>query len=85
MLKLLRASITFQYNGGNKDQGGIAVSDVKVAPRFSLWWDYKNPEQTSLFESYIDLSDDFYSRRSHRSLLTAYQVSELPGFPWATF
>lgn len=55
LLRLLRASITFE---GNRD-GHLAVQDVKVAPRFELWWDYKNPEQESLFGSYIDISEDF--------------------------
>src|SRR5215217_2839762 len=41
LIRLLRASITFQA----KDDGHLAVLDVKVAPKFELWWDYKNPEQ----------------------------------------
>ncbi len=55
LVRLLRASITFE---GNRD-GHLAVQDVKVAPKFELWWDYKNPEQDSLFGSYIDISEDF--------------------------
>jgi hypothetical protein len=37
----------------------LAVLDVKVAPKFELWWDYKNPEQDSLWSSYIEISEDF--------------------------
>src|SRR5229473_681670 len=55
LIRLLRASITFQAKG----DGHLAVMDVKVAPKFELWWDYKNPEQDSLFGSYIILSEDF--------------------------
>jgi hypothetical protein len=55
LIRLLRASITFE---GNRD-GHLAVQDVKVAPKFELWWDYKNHEQDSLFGSYIDISEDF--------------------------
>src|SRR5712691_9091702 len=54
LIRLLRASITFQAKG----DGHLAVMDVKVAPKFELWWDYKNPEQDSLFGSYIILSED---------------------------
>jgi Plasmid encoded RepA protein len=55
LIRLLRASITFQA----KDDGHLAVLDVKVAPKFELWWDYKNPEQDSLWSSYIEISEDF--------------------------
>jgi hypothetical protein len=55
LIRLLRASITFQA----KAEGHLAVLDVKVAPKFELWWDYKNPEQDSLWGSYVDISEDF--------------------------
>lgn len=61
LLRLLRASITFDYSEGNDTQGGMVVQDVKIAPRFALWWDYKRPEQGSLFTTYIDLSEDFHT------------------------
>ena len=55
LIRLLRASITFQAKG----DGHLAVLDVKVAPKFELWWDYKNLEQDSLWDSYIEISEDF--------------------------
>jgi hypothetical protein len=55
LIRLLRASITFQAKG----DGHLAVLDVKIAPKFELWWNYKNPEQDSLWGSYIDISEDF--------------------------
>jgi hypothetical protein len=55
LIRLLRASITFEGKG----DGHLAVLDVKVAPKFELWWDYRNPEQDSLWGSYIDISEDF--------------------------
>ena len=61
MLRLLRASITFQHKAGDEMNGGLAVRDVKVAPEFALWWNYKNPDQGSLFDSFIDLSEDFFN------------------------
>ena len=55
LLRLLRASVTFQAKG----DGHLAVLDVKVAPKFELWWDFKNPEQDSLWGSYIQISEEF--------------------------
>ena len=55
LIRLLRASVTFQA----KSEGHLAVLDVKVAPKFELWWDYKNPEQDSFWGSYIDISEEF--------------------------
>ena len=55
LIRLLRASITFEGRGN----GHLAVLDVKVAPKFELWWDYKNPAQGSLWGSYIEISEDF--------------------------
>ena len=57
--RLLRASITFEYSTGNAKRGALAVQDVKIAPKFALWWDYKQPDQGSFFESYIEISDEF--------------------------
>ena len=31
-----------------------------VADTFALWWDYKQPEQGSLWGSYIELSEKFH-------------------------
>jgi hypothetical protein len=55
LIRLLRASITFEGRGN----GHLAVLDVKVAPKFELWWDYKNPAQGGLWGSYIERSEDF--------------------------
>ncbi len=60
LMRLLRANITFQYHEVGLQQERIAVQDVKVAPKFDLWFDHRNPEQGSIFESWIELSDDFY-------------------------
>ena len=55
LLRLLRASITFE----GREDGHLAVLDVKVAPKFELWWDFKNPEQDSFWGSYIEISEEF--------------------------
>ena len=56
LIKLLRASFTFQ----DKSAGHLAVQDVKIAPKFELWFDVKNPDADSLFGSYIAISEEFH-------------------------
>lgn len=60
LLRLLRASITFDYREGDAQRGMLTVHDVKIAPKFALWWDYSRPDQGSLFETFIILSEDFH-------------------------
>jgi hypothetical protein len=59
LLRLLRASITFEAKNEGKDEGHLAVLNVNIAHKFELWWDFKNPEQDSLWGSYIDISEEF--------------------------
>jgi hypothetical protein len=66
LIRLLRASITFEYKEGSALQGRYSAADIKVAPKFDLWWDFKNKEQDSLFGSWIELSEDF-----HRAILNS--------------
>ena len=60
LLRLLRAHISFQYNEDNAKYKRLAVRDVKISPKFDLWWNFKKPEEGSLFGSWIDLSEEFY-------------------------
>ncbi len=61
MQRLFRARISFDSN--------IAVSggelenwmDMQVAPKGQLWWDHKQPLQDDLFESWIELGEDFFN------------------------
>jgi hypothetical protein len=60
MVRLFMAEISFVYTEGTATQGGQAWLDMKVAPKGCLWWDFKQPEEAQLFDSYIILGDDFY-------------------------
>lgn len=60
LIRLLRASITYQWHDTTATTEGLAVRDVRVAPKFVLWFDYRHPEQGSLFGSWIELSEEFY-------------------------
>ncbi len=55
--RLLHANISFQY----KDDDQRSRLNITVAPKSVLWWNYKKPEQGSLWGSYIEISEDFYT------------------------
>jgi len=59
LLRLLLASIRFEGRTGTDEQGHMAGVKIDVAPKYSLWWDFKNPEQGSLWGSYIEISEEF--------------------------
>jgi hypothetical protein len=40
---------------------GKSWSDMQVAPKGELWWDFKSPEQGGLFDSWIELGEDFFN------------------------
>jgi hypothetical protein len=60
MERLFRARFSFTYEAGNEESGRKAWIDMQVAPEAQLWWDFKNPEQGSIFESYIRLGEQFF-------------------------
>lgn len=60
MVRLFRARISFEYKQGTATAGGLGWVDMAVAPKGYLWWDFNQPEQTALFDSWIELSEDFY-------------------------
>ncbi len=55
--KLFRAEITVTSTGLDM----ISERDMKVADGRFFFWDIANPEQTTLWESAIELSDRFYA------------------------
>jgi len=56
LLKLLNASVSFQY----LDERRRSRLNLNIAPRSELWHDFKNPDQDSLFGSWIELSEEFF-------------------------
>ena len=60
MFRLFRAEISFQYVEGTQKQSVEAWLDMKVAPKGVLWWDFEQPEERLLFDSYIVLGDEFF-------------------------
>lgn len=56
MERLFRAKIGFEYATERCQRW----SDMQIAPDGELWWDYKQPEQGNLFQSWIELGEKFY-------------------------
>ena len=54
---LLTCSVTCSYDDGKY----FALEQVKPVDKASLWWDPVKPEQMSLFESTLTLSEPFFN------------------------
>ena len=60
MLRLFRATISFEETIRDGKKEGDRWLDMQVAPRGELWWDARDIEQESLFDSWIELGETFY-------------------------
>ncbi len=59
MNRLFAATISFQY--ANLTQGHFEQRlNMNVTRRTQLWWNPKDPNQGNLFESWIELGEDFF-------------------------
>lgn len=93
MERLFRATISFEYHYEDKEVEGHGWSDMQVAPKGELWWDLKSPNQRNLWESWIELGEDFYNciitapvpvdKRALRALKNSSLALDL--YAWATY
>jgi len=60
MLRLFMSEVSFRYAEGTQEHGGQAWLDMKVAPKGALWWDFRQPDNNVLFDSYIVLGAEFF-------------------------
>lgn len=56
MKKLFSASISCTYDDGKN----WAIKNVQPVTSANLWWDPKNPNQASLFQSTVTLGEEFF-------------------------
>lgn len=56
MKRLLRSRISFDYD----DDISSKWMSMEIAPRGEIWWQTKNPNQSALFESWIELGEGFF-------------------------
>ena len=62
MDRLFNASISFVSTGERPgDELRTSWLNMHVAPKGELWWSRKDPDQTALWRSWIELGEDFYS------------------------
>lgn len=60
MERLFRATISFEVNRQDGDSFGKRWMDMQIAPEGELWWNFKSPDQPTLFGSWIELGEKFY-------------------------
>jgi hypothetical protein len=56
MIRLFASSISCHYQDGQREAG----IGLRVAKSYDLWWHPKMPEQASLWQSTVTLSQDFF-------------------------
>ena len=57
MDRLFNASVSLIY----KDESGKATVNALIARRTEFWWNPKRPDESTLWESKIELSEDFFN------------------------
>ena len=60
MERLFRSTFSFESTQDVGNNRGKRWLDMQIAPDGELWWDLKNPEQSTLFGSWIELGEKFY-------------------------
>ena len=60
MRRLFGASISFNQTLQENGREGDRFLNMNVARRAELWWEPKKPDQISLFDSWVELGEDFF-------------------------
>jgi hypothetical protein len=60
MERLFRATISFEYHAISEGRERSDWLNMQVTAKGHLWWNPQEASQLRLFESYIELSDEFY-------------------------
>src|ERR1017187_3845126 len=61
MTRLFASSISFQYGNSSGGRVGKRWLNMPVSRGGQLWWDPKDPNQANLWESWIELGEDFFN------------------------
>lgn len=93
MERLFRATISLEVNTKDSSASGKRWLDMQVAPEGELWWNFKNPDQATLFNSWIELGEKFYEaiilspvpldKRALKALKRSPLALDL--YAWATY
>jgi hypothetical protein len=61
MERLFRCRISFEQGGeNNAGQQGKDWLDMQVGPKAHYWWDPKQPEQLTIWGSWVELGEEFF-------------------------
>jgi hypothetical protein len=60
MVRLFKATISFDEVIREQHRHGLTWLDMQVAPEGQLWWDPKQPDQSVLWGSWIELGEKFF-------------------------
>jgi Plasmid encoded RepA protein len=61
MRRLFQATISFHQTMEDNHRHGERWLNMQVAPKGELWWDPRDPEQGTLWGSYVILGEDFFA------------------------
>jgi hypothetical protein len=61
MQRLFQAIISFDQTREEAGRKGVAWLNMSVAPKGVLWWDERQPDQPTLWGSWIQLGEDFFN------------------------
>ena len=60
MNRLFRTKISFDLTHNIEGKTCQSWLDMQVAPKGQLWWSHKDPEEVTLWKSWIELGEEFY-------------------------
>lgn len=60
MRRLFKATISFHEEIQEEHREGERWLDMQIAPAGELWWDPKQPEQSALWGSWVELGEKFF-------------------------
>ena len=60
MRRLFASTVTFTQRLNDKTEDGQEEFDIKISNHRVFWWNAKEPEQGTLWKSYIDLTPEFF-------------------------
>jgi hypothetical protein len=94
MERLFRCRISFEQVGENSaGEQSKEWLDMQVGPKAQYWWDTKQPEQTTLWGSWVELGQEFFEAittgpvpvdmRALRALRRSPLALDL--YAWATY
>lgn len=61
MERLFRATISFDYHLETTSIDSRRWIDMQIAPKGEFWWDIKQPDQTTIWGSWIELGEEFHN------------------------